>query len=429
MMREKNPYPLSKGIRRILLSWFILVTLLLLTVIPVFASLTLKQSSLDQSVIKNVSAQETTSSDTSLDTSNDSSVVSTDELITEESQTPKSTAETVIKEIPEVTPSDVSIEMISTPEQTLISETEVSASTIGSQSTSSAEKESTQTVQEVTVSLTSSLDTNDVTSVGSIDMITSQTYTDVTAQITITGQKPQHIPSLELQDENECVESYVTIDFLADSIILSGEEIQSMTMTLKIKKNLNSHITSTENQIYVLNSNANTLVSLAQPFIQEIVTPYKSGVWEQVIPTEITEDDEYIYYQVETSSYFAAYAVVEAGIIEIQPYQSRMPQIPWSAIVLTIIVATALLLIVIFKTGFIYRVDNHADGKNKEKFLKETNQKWSYKIKLATTPPALQTIRSPILYYPTVPYPSQIITASTHIQETCEKQEEDPMYL
>jgi hypothetical protein len=265
--------------------------------------------------------------------------------------------------------------------------------------------------------------------VNNINVTTSQAYTDVSVQISITDQKPQYIPSLILHNENEFVESYITIDLLGDNCVLSGEDIQSMTMTIKIKKNANTGTQTIENQIYVLSYETKPFITLVQPLIQEIVSSSPSGVWEPITPLEITEDEEFIYYQVETSSYYAAYAVVEAGINEIQPYQSGIPEIPWGAIVLTVIVASALLVIVLYKTDSIYRIED-TDGKNKEKFLKDTNQKYSFKLKLSTTLPELQTIRSPTFYFPTTPQTApQIVTASTHIQDASEESEEDPMYL
>jgi hypothetical protein len=430
MMREKNSHSIPKGIRRIFISWLIFVSLMLITVVPVFAALTLKQSSLDQPVaVEIASLLETTSSSNSNGVSTDSSTELIEASTAEEIETTVINTEAVLEEDSEVVSSDDSTQTVSTQEEISVSTAEANESTIDVISASSDENDTRSALQQVTLSVTPSVDTSNSTSVNSINVTTSQTYTDVSAQISITDQKPQNIPSIRLQNENEFIESYITIHLLGDSVVLSAEEIQSMTMTIKIKKNTNNNTPYTENQIYVLSYETNPLVSLAQPLIQEVVSPYTSGVWIPVTPSEITEDEEFIYYHVEAPSYFAAYAIVQAGIIEIQPYESMIPEIPWAAIFLTIIVATVLLIITLFKTGFIYRVDEPADGKNKENFFKETNQKWSYKLKLSTTLPELQTIRAPTFYYPTAPCPPQVITASSHIQETSEEREEDPMYL
>ncbi len=148
-------------------------------------------------------------------------------------------------------------------------------------------------------------------------------------------------------------------------------------MILKIKKNPDTQASLIDTQIYALTYDTDFLFSLTHPSVQRLMTPYTSGTWQALEPLEITEDDEYVYYHIETQDYYATFAIVGTELIEIQPYQSGIPEIPWAAIILTIIIATALLVFVLFKTGSIYQIEDNDSGKDKEKFLKETNQKWS----------------------------------------------------
>lgn len=434
--KNLNTYAISKAFPRMFISWLVFVSLILITIAPVIAytvevGLDSKSSSLTQPTeSKTVSLPEATSPEITSDDGGDSPPVPNEIIPEVEIETPViDTGDlpedtTIVKIISPDSTTQTSI----TPEQLPTSITQSNESISYTPSLLSNEGDSSPTIQQVALSVTPSANTSDKTGVNSIDVTTSQTYATVSAQVSITDQKPQNIPFIKLQNENEFIESYITIDLLGDSVALSDDEIQSMTMTFKIKKNPNDQTANTENQIYVLTYETNPVFSLTHSFIQDIVSPYNAGVWQPITPIEITEDEEFIYYHVETPSYFATFAIVGTDFVEIQPYQSGMPQIPWGAIIVTIILATTLLIIVLFKTGFIYQVEEHTDGKNNKKFLKETNQKWSYKIKLSTTPPELQTIRSPTLYFAAAPSSPQIITASTHLQETHEE-EADPMYL
>ena len=439
MMKEKNlyTYAISKAFPRMFISWLVFILLILITIAPVIAytveaGLDQKSSTLTQPTeSKTVSPHEVTSPEITSDDGGDSPPVSNEIIPKVGIETPVIDTEvipevhTIVKEVS----ADITTQTLTTPEELLISNSGNNVSTSSTSLTPGNADDPIQTIQQVTLSVTPSANTSDKTGVNSIDVTTSQPYVDVSAQISINDQKPPNVPSIRLQNENQFIESYITIHLLGDSVALSDDEIQSMTMTFKIKKNPNDQTANTENQIYVLTYETNPVFSLSHPFISESISPYNSGVWQPIIPIEITEDEEFIYYHVETPSYFATFAIVGTDFVEIQPYQSGMPEIPWDAIIVTITLATTLLIIVLFKTGFIYQVEEHADGKTNKKFLKETNQKWSYKIKLTTTPPELQTLRSPTLYFAAAPRSPQIITASTHLQETPEECEEDPMYL
>ncbi|MBN1860608.1 MAG: hypothetical protein JW840_04010 [Candidatus Thermoplasmatota archaeon] len=284
------------------------------------------------------------------------------------------------------------------------------------------------TTQEVVLTVASSEDST-TTSINTLNVVTTQHITYVSAEISITQNTPQNIPALSVEYQNECIASYVTVHLLADNVTLSGDEINSMMMTFKIKKDQNIQSAQNQNQIYVLSYDVDPLFKISYPFLQDIVSASSSGVWQPLMPVEVTEDEEYIYYYVETSSYFATFAIVGTELVEIQPYQSGIPEIPWCVIIVTIIFSTTLLLVVLFKTGFIYQVEETTERKNKEKTLKIVNQKWSYKVKLTTTPSELQLLRTPTLYFTSASSPPQVITASAHERQSFEGLEDDPMYL
>jgi hypothetical protein len=282
----------------------------------------------------------------------------------------------------------------------------------------------------VTFSVIPAPDTTNTTDVNSINVITTQPYDTISAEISITSTKPSFAPAITLENEQTFILSYIDVQFIADNIVISTEQIQSLTMTLKLKKNPDDHTSLHNTQIYALSRQTNQIFSLSQSLIQKTITPFSVSNWEPIAPIEITEDEEYIYYYVETTSYYATFAIVGTELIEIQPYQTEIPQIPWTAIVLTIILSTVLLIFVLFKTGFIYQVEDSTIDKRKENSCKQTNQKWSYKVKLSSSPPDLQLLRPlPAVYFSNAPSSPQIMTASTASQNPSDKREEDPMYL
>jgi len=432
MIKENNlnSYAIPKAFPRMFISCLVFVSLMLITIIPVVADtkgVVQEQPKELKTEFPKVATSPDTTGDNGIDSSTPSNEISPQEVI----ETPVIDTGDFLKDntVVKIVSSDSIIQTQPTQEQLLALNIETNEITSATPSPLNNQENPSPAIQQVTLSITPSAYPSSETSINSINVTTSQTFVDVSAQVSITDQKPQNVPAITLKNENEFIESYITIDILGDSVALSGDEIQSMTMTFKIKKNPDDQTANTENKIYVLTYETNPVFFLPHPFISEIMSPYNSGVWQTLTPIEITEDEEFIYYHVETPSYFATFAIVGTDFVEIQPYRSGMPEIPWGAIIVTIIVATTLLMIVLLKTGFIYQVEEHADGKSKKKFLKETNQKWSYNVKLATTPPELQVMRSPTLYYATAPRSPHVITASTHLQETSEGCEDDPMYL
>ncbi len=242
MIKENNSpsYATLKDISRIFISLFVFISLILIALVPLFAyttkaNQTQEQSSLDQSTtLEIVSVQETTSSDTSIDDNADSSTESNEVSTEEEIET---TVITTGEENNDVASSDSSTQAVLTLEQISVSDIGPTGSTIDTLSTQNTENDSSSAVQQVSLSVTSSMDASNSTGVNIINVATSQTYVNVSAQVSITDQKPQNVPIITLQHENEFIESYIMIDLIGDSVALSDNEIQSMTMTFKIKKN------------------------------------------------------------------------------------------------------------------------------------------------------------------------------------------------
>lgn len=283
--------------------------------------------------------------------------------------------------------------------------------------------------QEVPFSVLQSDGTSMTTEIQCINVSTSHPFTEVTAEISITNEKPIYVPTITLENEHEFIESYITVQLFADHRIVSETQLPPMSMILKIKKNTQEQLYPIDRQIFVIHSEPKLLSSFSHTIMKEIFPQYTSGVWEPVTPTKISEDEDYIYYHIETPSYYATFVIVGTELVEIQPYQSGIPEIPWTAIILTVLIATVLLIFILFKTGCVYRVEDDDNSTHKEKIYKDSNQKWSYKIKLATTPPEIALIQSHSLYLSATPRSPQGMTDTIQPSNSTEESEEDPMYL
>ena len=124
-MKENKSRSTPKSIQRIFISWLIVVSLILITVVPVYAGLTQKQSSLDQPATLG------TASETPIVDSTDSSKESNEIVKEEEIETTMTDTGDVLEESTEiVSSSHGSTQTISTPEQPSITDIEASESAI-----------------------------------------------------------------------------------------------------------------------------------------------------------------------------------------------------------------------------------------------------------------------------------------------------------
>ena len=74
----------------------------------------------------------------------------------------------------------------------------------------------TSTSQDVELTVTSS-QTSTKTSVNTLTVITKKQITDISAEISITQNAPQYVPSLAIAHQNEYIASYVTVHYLREN--------------------------------------------------------------------------------------------------------------------------------------------------------------------------------------------------------------------
>ena len=92
---------------------------------------------------------------------------------------------------------------------------------------------------------------------------------------------------------------------------------------------------------------------------------YFNRSWVNLTTYYVKNDTNYSYYLAETPG-FSTFAVVGAQVVEIQPYGSVFPEIPWLVIIGLIICATIVLVIILFKGKYIYREEDSSSKKTLE---------------------------------------------------------------
>jgi hypothetical protein len=83
--------------------------------------------------------------------------------------------------------------------------------------------------------------------------------------------------------------------------------------------------------------------------------------WQNLTTTSIREDNLSLYFRGETPG-LSTFAVVGAQIIEIKPYGTIIPEIPWFIIIGLVIAASIVLVLFLFKGGYIYKEDQTKDN-------------------------------------------------------------------
>jgi len=83
-----------------------------------------------------------------------------------------------------------------------------------------------------------------------------------------------------------------------------------------------------------------------------------SSYQQEISPKFISEDDTYYYFQIESTGYLATFTIVGKEIIQVQPYETTGPNVPWTFIIAMTIAASLILVVVLFKAGYIYQEDD-----------------------------------------------------------------------
>ncbi len=179
-----------------------------------------------------------------------------------------------------------------------------------------------------------------------VSQITIETTTPFTSVVAILQNRPY------LTSPNERIGDkliFNTYDFLliGDNRVLTPDDIKSMTVFLKIDKT------------WIQDNSIETDSLQLIPTIGNIFSPsvFPNPDSSSLTLIKDTEDDQYIYCHVESPEYLATFTIVGTQFVEVHPYQSNTPEISWAFIIGAIIAASIALVVVLFKAGYIYRLN------------------------------------------------------------------------
>jgi PGF-pre-PGF domain-containing protein len=172
------------------------------------------------------------------------------------------------------------------------------------------------------------------TSIVGVEFVTSIDIENVKFTVATLNDKPVEIT--EEPKVNGIMYKYLDIKLTSNDIYLHEEEFETIKFEFKVEKTW----------IYDNNIDKNTITLIR----------YNNG-WKDLTTILLQEDDNFIYYEAETPG-LSTYTVVGTQIVEASPSIIKekvlMPLTGWIAI---IAITTIILIMVIYKLGFIYKTE------------------------------------------------------------------------
>ena len=168
------------------------------------------------------------------------------------------------------------------------------------------------------ISFTAASDLKDV-------KITMEKLDDIPEDITET-------PTTPTETEEKYVYAYLEIEITAENETVEEDDIESLKIKFKVE----------------------------QPWLEEngiekdtvVLVRYYNNEWQELPTTILYEDTTYVYYQA-TATGTSTFAIVGSKIIEV-PEEPTEPALPWFIIIGGVIAAMVIVIVILFKAGFIY---------------------------------------------------------------------------
>jgi PGF-pre-PGF domain-containing protein len=189
------------------------------------------------------------------------------------------------------------------------------------------------------------LDSNETEFI-SINFTSLVNLSDVEITLYKLFTKPDNILSIP----KGIVKSYVEIRATTQDVPIPETSLQDVIIYFKVDKRWVN-----ENQI------DNKSIMLVR---------YYNSSWQNLSTYPVKEDEVSYYYLAETPG-FSTFAVVGAQIVEIQPYGSIFPDIPWFVILGLVIAASLILIIILFKGKYIYHEERSSGDDSEGEMGKE----------------------------------------------------------
>jgi len=179
-----------------------------------------------------------------------------------------------------------------------------------------------------------------------IEIRPTKYFTNIGAVVSNNHVKPQNIPDVPLDNKDNSINGYTSMFLIGDNKILTDGDIEYMKIEFKVNKTW-----MRENKI---NKDSVEIKQFRQQFIGGVLPGYYNDGWQSLTSTLSSEDEEYFYYKVDAPGCSATFAIIGTEIVEVHPYQSPGQAISWTVIIGIVISASVLLVIILFKAGYIY---------------------------------------------------------------------------
>jgi PGF-pre-PGF domain-containing protein len=174
------------------------------------------------------------------------------------------------------------------------------------------------------------LDPND-TCIVNINITAAMNLLNVKIAVARLADKPINIAD---DPGNGTVYEYLNIELMQNETRVSEENLELVTFKFRIKQSWFEDQKINKSSI--------------------VFERYHQGKWQDLTTGYLKEDDEYVYY-VSFSTGCSTFAVIGSQVVQVNPYETGMPEIPWVMIIGMIVGATILLIVVLFKAGYIYK--------------------------------------------------------------------------
>ncbi|HEC94346.1 MAG TPA: PGF-pre-PGF domain-containing protein, partial [Thermoplasmatales archaeon] len=172
------------------------------------------------------------------------------------------------------------------------------------------------------------------TALEEIKITAADNLTDVKVNIEKLTEKPHDVTK-----PSEKVYAYISIETNAGS-----DDISSIIITFKVEKTW----------IKENNIDKETITLLR----------YHNNEWQKLTTTFKSEDDKNVYYEAETTG-LSTFAIVGSTLTTKPSTSVPTQQIPWILIVIVTILSIIAVIILLFKTGFLY-LERKEPPKNKK---------------------------------------------------------------
>ena len=144
--------------------------------------------------------------------------------------------------------------------------------------------------------------------------------------------KPKYVLT-DLNIKNATIYKYVDINLTTNNSYIDIISIKNTKIKFKVEKS------------WIENESINqTNITLWR---------YHNNTWTALNTTYKNTDNEYVYYTAETPG-FSTFAVVGSKIIESGQKNKETDKIPWSVIILIIVISMIVLFVILFKARYIY---------------------------------------------------------------------------